>query len=93
MPCDKFNLPGGGYAIVCTRGGYAIVCTRGKSSKPCVNCGKHGSKLCDYPLTGAKKGSTCDRSLCERCAVHQEPDLDFCPTHARMLTADGKLRL
>jgi hypothetical protein len=42
------------------------------------------AKLCDYPLRGKRAGATCDRKLCERCAVHAGPDLDYCPPHARL---------
>ena len=72
MPYVK--LPGGGYAIVCTRGGQ----------KRCV-CGRPSEKLCDFPLTGAKYGKTCDRPLCRFCAVHSEPDTDYCQPHATLL--------
>ena len=74
-------------------GTMAFICTRGNRSKPCAICGRPHTKLCDYPLHGAKAGKTCDRPLCERCAVHQEPDVDFCPTHAAMMTEEGKLKL
>lgn len=79
MACRDIQLPGGGTAIVCgprTR------------TKTCVVCGRRqSSKLCDFPLRGAKAGKTCDRPLCERCAVHSEPDTDYCPTHAHMVEA------
>jgi hypothetical protein len=39
------------------------------------------------------KSKTCDRVLCRACAVHKEPDIDYCPEHARLLTPEGKLRL
>ena len=76
MPCRTVSLPGGGYAIVC--GGH------GPRQKPCVYCGKPSSKLCDFPIEGAK-GETCDRPLCERCAVHVEgKDEDYCHAHAKL---------
>jgi len=80
MPCDTTRLPGGGYAIIC-----------GRRSKPkaCVCCGRPSSKLCDFPLTGAKEGSTCDRALCANCAVHRAPDTDYCPTHGRMIDSSA----
>ena len=79
MPCNHIDLG---------NGASAIVCTRGRSTKRCVICGLPGGKLCDFPLTGAKAGKTCDRSLCAKCAVHREPDIDYCPTHARMVEAE-----
>ncbi len=76
MPCNRFDLPGGGYAIICGR----------RTQKRC-SCGRPAIKLCDYPLTGAKAGKTCDKPLCESCAVHREPDTDYCRVHAAMIDA------
>ena len=77
----------------CRVSGNVIICSRNERSKPCVSCGRPSSKLCDYPLRGANVGQTCDRAICVKCTVHQEPDFDFCPTHAAMLTPEGKLVL
>jgi hypothetical protein len=44
-------------------------------------------KLCDFPLTGSKQGKTCDRSVCSKCAVHRDPDTDYCPPHGRLIEA------
>jgi hypothetical protein len=48
-------------------------------------CRNHAGKLCDYPVTrrGGGKG-TCDRPICERCAVRVGPDKDYCPAHSRL---------
>jgi hypothetical protein len=62
----------------------AFVCGPRQRSKPCVGCGKPHTKLCDFPLMGPKAGKTCDRPLCDRCAV-SDGDIDYCPTHARIL--------
>jgi Protein of unknown function (DUF4031) len=35
-------------------------------------------------------GQTCSRVVCTRCAVHVEPDLDYCAAHGRALAAQGK---
>ncbi len=78
MPCNTVDIGGGS---------YAIVCRRGNRPKPCSICGRPGSKLCDFPLTGPKAGKTCDRSLCAKCAVNVGPELDYCPTHGRMSAA------
>lgn len=44
--------------------------TRVTSSRPpCEQCGADATVLCDYPLGGSKKGKTCDKKLCRRCAV------------------------
>lgn len=80
MPCDHVDLPGGGYAIVC----------RGRQpQKRCVHCGRPSSKLCDFPLRGAKTGKTCDRPICKRCAQHVPPDTDYCKTHADLMEREA----
>jgi len=73
----------------CEVRGNAIICSRRSAPKRCEFCGRPGGKLCDYKLTGAKEGKTCDRSLCAKCAVHVHPDTDYCPTHARMLGVEA----
>lgn len=83
MPCRYVTLPGGG---------SAIVCGRGLRPKACSVCGRPSSKLCDFPLKGEKAGKTCDRPLCDKCAVHRDPDTDFCPAHARLIE-EGRLAL
>lgn len=81
MPCDHVDLPGGGHAIICGR--RAPV-------KRCVHCGRPSSRLCDYPLTGAKAGKTCDRPICAGCTTHIPPDTDYCRTHAELIEREGK---
>lgn len=80
MPCDHVKLPGGG---------YAIVCSRGRRPKRCSSCGRASSKLCDYPLRGEKAGKTCDLPICDACATHVPPDTDYCPPHARLMAAEA----
>lgn len=60
-------------------------CSR-RETNPCSSCGARSTKLCDFPLTGAKGGTTCDRPLCSRCASTVGKDRDYCPAHARMET-------
>jgi hypothetical protein len=49
-----------------------FICSRGRArTRPCVECGTPSTKLCDYPLEGKRKGKTCDRPLCDACAVTQ----------------------
>lgn len=75
-------------------GGYA--CSRGSHRKRCSVCSSRpATKLCDYPLRGAKAGRTCDAALCDRCAVRQgggvfgQPEtIDYCPAHARVAAAE-----
>lgn len=73
MPCTPFKgkSPNGSEI----RGFF---CTRGHMTKPCALCGAHSCKLCDGVLAS---GKTCDLPLCAECAVHVEPDRDYCPRH------------
>lgn len=85
MPCNTMKLPGGG---------FAIVCTRGRRPNLCDVC-KHRpfEVLCDYPLAGAKAGKTCDRKLCRGCAKHVGENKDLCPPHAKLGLPQGELGL
>ena len=48
----------------------------------CQNCEKHRStKQCDFQKTGSTK--TCDKHLCDNCAVPIAKDIDYCPGHPR----------
>ena len=83
MHCQGVKLPGGGTAIVCgpkPRAKKCSVCHR-DTREP---------RLCDFPMQAAK---TCDVVLCPACAVRKEPDVDYCPRHASMLTPEGRLKL
>lgn len=63
MPCEPFRL-GDGVT--------GIICSRGQRRTKCVVCKTRPStKLCDFPLSGKKAGQTCDRALCDKCAVKQ----------------------
>lgn len=74
-------------------GGVAIICSRGRRRRTCSTpgCGRRVVALCDFRLTGAKAGKTCDRPLCALCAVrmgrHESGEdkgdtIDYCPAHA-----------
>src|SRR6266404_2980040 len=63
MKCERVNLGDGTVAIICSRGQRRTRC-----STP--GCNRQASKLCDFPLAGAKAGKTCDRGLCASCAVN-----------------------
>lgn len=56
----------------------AIVC--GSGPKRC-KCGRRSTRLCDWK-TPARQSGTCDRPLCDRCAVSPAPEKDLCPAHA-----------
>lgn len=63
-----------------------FVCSRSERKKKhpaCSVCGEgDGANLCDGP--GERTGRTCDKPLCDGCAVSLKAhDLDFCPEHAR----------
>lgn len=74
MGCRPFNAGGGVTGIACSRG----------SGKPCSACGaSKATRLCDYPLRGAKQGQTCSRPICDKCTVKVGPERDYCPPHAR----------
>ena len=65
-------------------------CSRGRRRRaPCSVCERHEHELlCDYPLRGAKAGSTCSRKLCRKCAVRLG-EQDMCPAHAKAAAAAG----
>ncbi len=78
----------------------AFVCTRGRTRR--CRCGRPATALCDYPLAGRKKGTTCNTALCASCSarwdtslpVQPSPDyrakhgeLDLCLAHHRIVLA------
>lgn len=73
--CDRIELPGGGFAIVC--GGH-----RGRRKAACVHCGRPASLLCDGP---GKNGKTCDRPICAACTTPGGKDIDYCRDHASQI--------
>lgn len=75
MTCHRIDLGDGTFAIACTRGPR-------RKAAPCLYCGKREhTKLCDHEVS---PGKTCDRKLCEACAVHVGPNRDLCPDHAKV---------
>lgn len=74
MPCKTMVMGDGSMVVLCSRGG----------GERCCICGKPSSKLCDFKLTGAKAGKTCDKKLCARCAHKVADGVDYCPVHWRM---------
>jgi hypothetical protein len=75
MICAHVDIGNGVTAIVC----------RSRTTKRCKSCGKAAERECDFPLSGAKQGQTCNAPLCARCASRPLPDTDLCPPHARYL--------
>lgn len=95
MPCEVIHGGGGAVVIMCTRG-----TTRRKNCAVCK--ARPATKLCDFPLSGSKAGQTCDRDLCDQCAVVQPTVVlptfgslvgdtrDFCPAHDRHAETERK---
>lgn len=74
MPCETITLPGGISAIVCTRRKPRRRCSCGS--------GQFTSLLCDHPKP---RGGTCDKPLCDGCAVVVGTDRHHCPGHPQVL--------
>ena len=76
MPCIPFRV---GEAS-------GFICVRGRQARHnCKYCSRPATLLCDWPLTGEKAGQTCDTHMCRNCALHREPDKDYCRPHAKMI--------
>lgn len=78
MPCERFDVPGGGTAIIC-----------GPGVKPqkCVGCSAPATNLCDAGKGGkipAKptKRNTCSAPVCDRCTTVVGDEQHLCPGHA-----------
>lgn len=85
MAHEKVTTPSGVTVMVCIRG------ARGRKPSCSVQgCRTEHTKLCDYPLAGAKLGKTCDRKLCDVHAAKQGPDTDFCPVHERIRAMEAE---
>lgn len=68
MQCDFIDTPNG----------RIVICSHRRSRPKCA-CGNRATKQCDYP--NARGKGTCDRNLCNRCAISVGPDRDYCRTH------------
>ena len=80
MGCERFVLPGGV---------EGWVCSRGRQQHRCRFCGSVSAAQCDYPLRGARAGSTCSAHMCRSCATNQGAaadgdTIDYCPAHAKL---------
>lgn len=69
MPCDRFQTPGGG---------VAIVCTRGRRRNKCCACELQGGLQCDWKVSPTKR---CDRHICPEHAQEVAPNKHLCPEH------------
>lgn len=63
----------------------AIVCGSGRRKRKRCDCGAPATRECDFQIAMARdfgeRGRTCDKPLCDRCAVHVGEDCDYCPGH------------
>ena len=84
MTCELVELPGGGKAIICGPSGDYSKCA----------CGRRATRLCDGPrMKRNRLNDTCDRPLCDECAVRVDADHDLCPKHAAQRAASDQLDL
>ena len=87
MACERIKMPGGGSAIICGPRARARTCSVCKRKT-------ENFRLCDFRLSHPSQVThvrTCDAVLCTSCAVHREPDYDYCPLHAAAV--EGRLKL
>jgi hypothetical protein len=68
MPCVPFQHEG-------MRG---IICGRGLKVTRCAYCPRPATLMCDWP----KRSGTCDRAMCEGCALEVDQDLHQCRAHS-----------
>ncbi len=81
MSCETIKLP---------NGATAIVCGPRRPRKKCRFCGAAATLLCDFANTiDSSDPSTCDKPLCERCAMHED-NLDLCPDHPKRAPPRGR---
>lgn len=69
-------------------GVVGIVCTPRRWRRRC-SCGAWAELFCDHPK---RRGGTCDRAICRRCATEIGPDQHHCPEH-REAPVQGALAL
>lgn len=71
-----------------------IVCTTRGVVRPEATCpcGKPATRLCDFPMTGARSGTTCDRPMCAWCAWRASKNLDYCDEHREVMQAQAATR-
>lgn len=72
MSCDRFPMPGGG---------VAIVCSRGRRTPRCRWCERTpGTFQCDWKMG---RGKTCDKHICAAHAKEVAPNKHLCPEHQK----------
>jgi hypothetical protein len=78
MPCKVVKLPNGMTAVV----------KMAPQRKKFCECGRPCTKLCDFVLSPPEQIThkrTCDKPMCDCCAVHVGPELDYCKPHAEIM--------
>ena len=78
MSCEIIRTPRGATIFLCSRGG------KRRAPELCAICGQRRARfLCDFHVPGKRKGQhrTCDRPLCDKCAVETGPNTHQCFVH------------
>jgi hypothetical protein len=79
MACKVVKLPNGMTALV----------KMAPQRKKFCECGRPCTKLCDYVMSHQSRRGvterTCDKPMCDRCAVHVGPETDYCVPHAEIM--------
>lgn len=90
MGCTIEKLAGGGSAIICG--------PRGTNRRKCAYCPRRHTKLCDFVVghektvaSGTSISITCDKLLCDACAVPIAPNKDHCRLHKEQGHVEAKL--
>jgi hypothetical protein len=74
VPCERVQLPGGG---------WAIVCGPKRRAKPCpCGSGLRATQLCDWKTPDGPE-PTCSAPTCKACTHVPAPGKDLCPDHRR----------
>ena len=85
MKCDPIVIGGKFVGIMCSGGRRPAPAKR----FVCQTCFKRThTRLCDY--ADPASGKTCDKKLCDGCAVRIAKDVDFCPGHPMPMGGPSK---
>ncbi len=76
MVCKPFSFVGDDGTV-----SYGFACGPRRPRKRCA-CGRWATKECDFPAPH-RKSKTCDKPLCDVCAIRIAPNVDHCPDHPR----------
>lgn len=75
MTCERVEMPGGGFAIICSS----------RRRQRC-KCGRVATLACDWKVTTRRSG-TCDAPICSSCSTRPTPDKDLCQAHGEAFRA------